>query len=417
MHVRLIGLLVSTIVMAGSGCAGSAHRAYDSPTVSDRGADERERHRSAESPYRPIEGLPEGTILHVPTGVELTRAQLFDLLTGARVVYVGEAHDNVRHHRIQLDILRELVGRFPGEVAVGMEMFQRPSQPALDRWSRGELSDKELLALWYDNWTEDYGYYREIMEFIRDNRVPLIALNASQRTAHALSVGGAEGLSPEDRAALPEIDTADPFHRQQMEAVFGAHAHGAGFDGFYRTMLLWDETMAQTVAEYVTSPQGRDKRLIVFAGGGHVQYGFGIPRRAFRRAPVPYVTVLPETDVAHAPADRPDAVMQVESFALPLPVADVVWAVGYEALPEGLRLGVRIEPDEGGVVITAVEPDSAASRAGLRERDVIVTFDGEPVRRPVDVVRLVRSHAPGDQARLTVTRGQDTLTVNVSWPK
>lgn len=157
--------------------------------------------------------------------------------------------------------------------------------------------------------------------------------------------------------------------------------------------------------------------MVVFAGGAHVAYGFGIPRRAFRRAPLPYVTVLPETDVAAAPTDRPGTVMEVESFALPLPVADVVWAVGYEGLPEGIRLGVRVEPDQGGVVITAVEPGSAASRAGLREHDVIVSFDGEPVRRPVDVVRLVRSHAPGDQARLTVSRGPDTLTVEVSWPR
>src|SRR5574341_1335033 len=316
---------------------------------------------SAESPYRPIEGLPAGTILHVPTGVELSRPQLFDLLAGARVVYVGESHDNVRHHRIQLDILQGLVDRFPGHVAVGMEMFQRPAQPSLDRWSRGEMSDKDLVALWYENWTEDYEYYREIMEFIRDRRIPLVALNASQQTAHALSAGGSETLSPEQRAALPDIDTEDPYHREQMQAVFGAHAQGAGFEPFYRTMLLWDETMAQTVSEYVTSPQGRDDRLVVFAGGGHVAYGFGIPRRAFRRAPVPYVTVLPQTDVALAPTDRSDAVMEVASPPLPLPVADVLWATGYEDLPTGVRLGVRVDAaGEDGVVITAVEPDSAA---------------------------------------------------------
>lgn len=372
---------------------------------------------SAESPYRSIEGLPAGTIVHVPTGVELSRAQLFDLLAGARVIYVGESHDNVRHHRIQLDILQGLVERYPGHVAVGMEMFQRPAQPALNRWSRGELDDKELAALWYDNWTEDYAYYRDIMEFIRERHIPLVALNASQQTAHALSAGGSAALSPEQRAALPEIDTEDPYHREQMRAVFGAHAQGAGFDSFYRTMLLWDETMAQTVAEYVTSPQGRDDRLVVFAGGGHVAYGFGIPRRAFRRAPVPYVTILPQTDAALAPADRPDAVMEVESSPLPLPIADVLWATGYEDLPPGVRLGVRVEGGEDGVVVTAVEPDSPAARAGLREGDVIRSFDGEPVRKPVDVVRLVRSHEPGDHASLTVGRGDATLAIDVSWPK
>ncbi len=370
-----------------------------------------------ESPYRRIDGLAEGTILHVPTGVELTRAQLVDLLAGARIVYVGEAHNNIRHHRVQLDILTALADRFPGKVAVGMEMFQRPSQPQLDRWSRGDLDEPAFQAVWYENWTEDYDYYRDILTFIRDRRIPLLALNASERTARALAEGGPDALPADERAALPVIDTSDPFHRREMEAVFGAHAKGAGFEVFYRTMLLWDETMAQTVAEFVTSPAGRDKTLVVFAGGGHVAHGFGIPRRAFRRAPVPYVTVLPHTPVAEAPADRSDLVMNVEPVALPLPVADVVWATGYEDL-EGskVRLGVRIEPGNGGVAVIDVEAESAAARAGVREGDLIVAVDGETVRKPVDLIRRIRAHHPGDHASLGVARGTETLTIDVSWP-
>jgi uncharacterized iron-regulated protein len=370
-----------------------------------------------ESPYRRIDGLAEGTILHVPTGVELTRSQLVDLLAGARIVYVGEAHNNVRHHRIQLDILRALADRFPGKVAVGMEMFQRPSQPDLDRWSHGELDEPAFQTVWYENWTEDYDYYRDILTFIRDRRIPLLALNASERTARALAEGGPSALPADERPLIPDIDTSDPFHRRQMETVFGAHAKGAGFEAFYRTMLLWDETMAQTVAEFVTSPAGRDKTLVVFAGGGHVAHGFGIPRRAFRRAPVPYVTVVPHTRVADAPADRPDLVMNVEPVTLPLPVADIVWATGYEDL-EGskVRLGVRIEPGNGGVVVNGVEADSAAARAGVREGDLIVAVDGEAVRKPVDLIRRIRARRPGDHASLGVARGPQTLTIDVSWP-
>lgn len=413
---RIFPMVALVAAFAVSGCAG-AHRAPAHGPLSSASSHHPQA-GSAESPYRVIEGLPENTILHVPTGVELSKPQLFDLLAGARIVYVGESHDNLRHHQIQLEILRGLADRFPGHVAVGMEMFQRPAQAALDRWSRGEMDQTELLAVWYENWTEDFAYYREILEFIRDRRIPLVALNVAEDTARALAAGGIEGLSPEARAALPEIDASDPFHRRQMEAAFGAHAKGAGFDAFYRTMLLWDETMAQTVAEYITSPAGRDKRLIVFAGGGHIAHGFGIPRRAFRRAPVPYLTVVPQTDVLFAPTDRPDAVMQVEPFALPLPVADVVWATGYADVPSSqVRLGVRLEADATGVRVLSVAPNSAAAAAGVHGGDVIVAFDGQPVRRPVDVVRGVRAHVPGDHATLTITRGPDTLTVEVSWPK
>ncbi|HET8760110.1 MAG TPA: ChaN family lipoprotein [Nitrospiria bacterium] len=411
--LRFARLFPPCAVLAAAACAAPHGHAPAAPAAQPAPHVE-----SAESPYRALNGLPEGTILHVPSGVSLTPDQLFDLLGAARVVYVGESHDNLSHHRIQLDIIRALAERYPGQVAVGMEMFQRPAQPALDRWTRGELSAKEFESLWYENWTEDYAYYRAILEFVRDRRIPLIALNAAERTARALSGRQPDALSPEERAGLPEIDTQDPYHRRQMEAVFGGHAKGSGFDPFYRTMLLWDETMAQTVADFVSGPAGRDRRLVVLAGGGHIAYGFGIPRRAFRRAPVPYVTVIPQTEVEMAPADRPDLVMQVESFSVPLPIADIVWAVGYEDLPSpSVRLGVRIEAAEGGVTITSVDSGSAAERAGLREDDVIVSFDGETVRRPADVVRLVRGHGPGDHASLTVTRGAETMTLDVSWPK
>jgi predicted metalloprotease with PDZ domain len=168
----------------------------------------------------------------------------------------------------------------------------------------------------------------------------------------------------------------------------------------------------------VTGPAGRDKLLVVFAGGGHIAYGFGIPRRAFRRAPVPYVTILPQTDIGQAPQNSAHAVMEVEPVTFPLPAADIVWAVGYEDLEASkVRLGVRIESADGGVLINDVTSESAAARAGLREGDLIVSFDGEPVRRPVDLIRLVRSHRPGDRATLSITRASHPLTIDVSWPR
>jgi uncharacterized iron-regulated protein len=349
--------------------------------------------------------------------VVLTKDQTITLLAAAKIVYVGESHDNLRHHRIQLEILRALADRSPGHVAVGMEMFQRPAQPQLDRWSRGELDEREFLITWYENWSEDYDYYRDILEFIRDRHIPLVALNASERVVQAVADGHRDSASDGERPSIPEIDANDPFHRRQMEAVFGGHAKGAGFDAFYRTMLAWDETMAQTVADFVSSPSGRDKSLVVFAGGGHVAYGFGIPRRAFRRLPLPYVIVLPRTDIELAPKDRPDTMMDVDSIALPLLAADIVWATGYEDLESTkVRLGVRVERRESGLVVTDVGPESAAIRAGLRVGDVIESFDGEPVRQPIDLVRLVRSHQRGDHATLIVQRDSRPLTVDVSWP-
>ena len=286
-----------------------------------------------ESPYRDLDTLKEGTILHVPTGIEITQAQLLDFLGNVRIVYIGETHTNLTHHRVQLDIIKSLEEHFPGKIAVGMEMFDQPSQPALDRWSRGEMDEKSFVKTWYENWDQDYGYYEDILHFIREKRIPLRALNVPDEQLHELTQKGLEGLASAVREGLPELDSKDPYHRQSMEAIWGGHAHGKkGFDRFYQTMLLWDETMAQNIVHYLSSPEGQGKKIIVLAGGFHVGYGFGIPRRAFRRLPEPYAIVMPHTSAI--PKGREYLLMDVTPPKLPLYLADFVWSVGYEDLKE-----------------------------------------------------------------------------------
>ena len=45
--------------------------------------------------------------------------------------------------------------------------------------------------------------------------------------------------------------------------------------------LLWDETMAERVANFVTTQP--DYQIVVLAGQAHITYGHGIPDRVQRR--------------------------------------------------------------------------------------------------------------------------------------
>ncbi|MEW6323843.1 MAG: ChaN family lipoprotein, partial [Nitrospirota bacterium] len=190
------------------------------------------------SPYVDLDALKTGAILHVPTGRSLTEAELIDLATHARVIYIGEMHTNLEHHRVQLAVIRALRQRFPGRIAVGMEMFQRPSQPQLDQWARGELTPKQFKKLWHDNWGEDYEYYQPILDYLREQQIPIVALNASDAQVKSVSEKGWDGLSKEERAWLGPIEEHDPYHRRAMEAIFGGHGEGhggpGGFERFYR---------------------------------------------------------------------------------------------------------------------------------------------------------------------------------------
>ena len=49
-------------------------------------------------------------------------------ITDARIIYVGETHDNPASHRQELQVLKAVAERYPGQVSLGMEMFNAGHQ-------------------------------------------------------------------------------------------------------------------------------------------------------------------------------------------------------------------------------------------------------------------------------------------------
>jgi serine protease Do len=75
---------------------------------------------------------------------------------------------------------------------------------------------------------------------------------------------------------------------------------------------------------------------------------------------------------------------------------------------EARARGVR-----SGVLVVAVVSGSPAARAGVREGDVIVRLDDEPVAEWEDVLWAVGRRTPGEAVRLVVVRGGATRTLEV----
>ena len=67
-----------------------------------------------------------------------------------------------------------------------------------------------------------------------------------------------------------------------------------------------------------------------------------------------------------------------------------------------------------GVRLMSVADGGPAAQAGLRAGDVLVSLDGRPVQQPLDVIALVRKHAPGTVVRVEYRRGGTTESVAVT---
>ncbi len=70
-------------------------------------------------------------------------------------------------------------------------------------------------------------------------------------------------------------------------------------------------------------------------------------------------------------------------------------------------------PKNEAVLVWWVEPDSPAEAAGLRPGDLILAAEGEPTPSARALQQVVRAHA-GQPVRLTLRRGDQTLTVTVA---
>lgn len=346
----------------------------------------------------PLAPLSVAVVGVQPQG-ELTLAGIMPLLAEKRVVYVGESHAKYGHHLLQLEIIEGL-HKQGWDFAIGMEFFQQPFQWVLDAFIRGEMSEAQMLAEseWYQRWRYDYRLYRPLLQFAREQRIPVIALNVPKELTGKVSKKGYAGLTAEERARLPEeIDTSDEAYHQRLHEVFAQHEGKSeeDFERFKEVQLTWDEGMAQTVADYLK--RHPNKKMVVLAGAGHLMYGSGIPKRVDRRIPVDYAIVLPGERLETSPG-----------------LADYVVVPVDARLPARGLMGILIGPHEkGGVAVSGVTKGSAAEKAGIRKGDVILRIDGKPVSDLADVRINMLDKRPGDQLQVQILRDQESLDLEL----
>ena len=238
------------------------------------------------------QSFEEGVIISAKLGKPVSFKELLADLNSCRIVYIGEKHTNVSHHRIQLEVIQALFKKQPN-LAVGMEMFDHTYQDVLDMWSAGELDQKDFLkkSHWYANWRFDFSLYREILEFIKENRIRLVALNIPSHIPPKIREGGIDNLSADEKKHLPQqIDTSRTAHRDYLQKVFDGHKHHfrgeVEFENFYAAQSVWEDAMAEMISQHL-----KDDVMVVLAGNGHIQFKYGIPDRAFSRTAEAFRTI------------------------------------------------------------------------------------------------------------------------------
>jgi uncharacterized iron-regulated protein len=243
--------------------------------------------------YVPQISAGEMRVFRVSDGKTVSFGQMIDDIKKAKLIFVGETHDNKLHHRLQLDVIRKLHDlKIP--IAVGLEMFTAENQDVLDQWIRGELSEDNFIKAYYANWNFPWPLYGDIFLYAKDNKIPLIGLNIPPEISQKVARSGFSSLTKGELEKLPpEMGCA--VDRKYMEFIRRAYAmHGhrdKQFLYFCEAQLLWDQSMAQNLLAFIG--RNPDKMVVVLTGNGHA-WKRGIPEQILMRSPkTAYRVLLP----------------------------------------------------------------------------------------------------------------------------
>ncbi|MHB8796837.1 MAG: ChaN family lipoprotein [Thermoanaerobaculia bacterium] len=350
-------------------------------------------------------------VLDARTGAAISPAEVAARLAKARLVFLGESHTNAEFHRVQLQVIRELV-RAGRKVLVGLEMYPATEQAALDLWNAGSLSEAEFLEKsdWYRNWGYHWDYYRDIFLFCREAKVTLHAVNVPRELVSDVRKKGFEGLPEEQRALLPPtVDTESADHLRLFKAFFdeedsmhSASMPEAMWQGMFRAQCTWDAAMAWNAAQALQKANDPNAVMVVLIGSGHVAYGLGAERQAklWFEGGIASVIPIPVLDEK----DRPVKVRA--SYA------DFLWGVPQETDPAFPVLGLSTrDPKDGsaGWPVINVAKDSVAEAAGFRVGDVLLAMDGTPLGQKGLFNRLMSEKRWSDTASYEVKRGEEKV--------
>lgn len=257
-------------------------------------------------------------VVATDTRRETTFEHMAARLSGAKVVFFGEQHDDPLTHAAEVELLHVL-GRTGRPVIVSLEMFERDVQDALDDYLAGRIAEADFLAR-SRPWPRYATDYRGIVELAKARGWRVLAANVPRPMASAVARAGLRVLDtlpvPARSNAAGELSCPNDDYRARFLAETRSHAAGSGpapqpgdtlptavAERFYLAQCLKDETMAESiVAALRAAPRGTI--AVHYNGSFHSDFGYGVVARVVRREPgwkLAIVTAIPSRDPALAP--------------------------------------------------------------------------------------------------------------------
>ena len=231
-------------------------------------------------------------------GKEVTIGKLQKHTLQKDYIFFGEHHDCAMIHWHQLQLIKYLHEKFPAQLVVGAEMFESDNQVIINEYLNDLISTKNFedeCRLWTNYKTD----YKPIVEFLKEQHIPLIATNIPRRYANSVFYNGLSHLEKFDSTAstffpqLPiEIDTTSTGYREIMQMSMGRH----NGKHMMEAQAIKDATMSHFILL-----QGEGKKIIHLNGSFHTNNYEGIlsfMMRYVKRERIMVISMVSQKDIS-----------------------------------------------------------------------------------------------------------------------
>jgi uncharacterized iron-regulated protein/outer membrane lipoprotein-sorting protein len=228
---------------------------------------------------------------------------IVDSLATADVLFLGEEHDDLIAHQVELEIFKQTIDKYRASrrVALSLEMFERDVQTILNEYLAGQITEEQFLRA-SRPWPRYKDDYRPLVELAREQKLDVIAANAPRRYINMVSRNGRESLRSLSKdamkwlAPLPYAQPSDAYAKKFKALMASRPEAKLGMDNILSSQSLWDATMADAIARYLK----KNKRALVvhLNGSFHTENRLGTVEHLLRYRKKTKALVVTMTDAA-----------------------------------------------------------------------------------------------------------------------
>jgi uncharacterized iron-regulated protein len=156
-----------------------------------------------------------------------------------------------------------------------MEMFETDNQLGLNEYLAGFINEDRLardVRLW-----SNYKDYRPMIEYAKQNKIPVIAANSPRRYVNLVSRRGMkslDSLSKDAKKFLPPLpyDTLTGLYREKFVEIM-KDGPGGNNPNVYYSQSLWDAGMSYSIYKFLKD--NKHKKVFHCVGGFHCEEKLG----------------------------------------------------------------------------------------------------------------------------------------------